>query len=132
MPPPENVTSSSPSYVPAVANVPVGKLVVHNPFEPSVIIHVRVLLTVVLPNTLSRSRTVAPVIFIGAQVVLSFASRVFPYAADLLSLIVKASYGRVSPTTRLSVSEYAICYPYFLGVTPTSPCISTPRALPKA
>jgi hypothetical protein len=67
-----------------------------------------VLFTVVLPSSRKRSLTDPLLTFIGAHVALLFGSSVWPDAAVLLSLKVKVSSGRVSPVTKLMVSEYAI------------------------
>jgi hypothetical protein len=75
-------------------------------------VHVSVDFTVVLPNSLRRNLTEAPVTSIGAQVVLSLLSSVLPDAAVWLSLNVKVSSGSVSPVTNLSVCKYAISSTY--------------------
>lgn len=112
MPPLEKVISSSPSNVPAVSKVPAGKSVITFPFVPSDTVHVSVDLTVVLPNSLRRNLTEAPVTSIGAQVVLSLLSSVLPDAAVWLSLSVKVSSGSVSPVTNFKVCKYAISSTY--------------------
>ena len=81
MPPFEKVISISPSNVPSFVSVPAGKLVVTCPPDALVTVHVRVDSTVVVPTSLIRSLTVAPVKPIAEQVSLSLESNVCPVAA---------------------------------------------------
>ncbi len=99
MPPSLNVISISPSNVPAVSNVPVGKSVVTTPPEALDIEHVKVFLTVKEPSSLIFSFIVAPTRFIGAQVAAFCGSRTDPATAWLASRIVIVNNGKVSPTT---------------------------------
>jgi hypothetical protein len=114
MPPLPKVISISPSNVPAVSSVPVGKLVVTWPWAALVIVQLKVLLTVVLPSSRNRNLTEPPVTFMGAHVALLFGSSVIPEAAVWLFFNVKVSSGKVSPVTKFRVSEYAISSTYRL------------------
>ena len=110
MPPPDVVYSISPSKVPAVVQVLVGKATVICPFAALVIVAVIVLSTLVVPTFLILNLTLPPVKFTAAQVVLSSTSKVLPEAAVLLSFNVKFNSGRVSPTTN-SVSYTHLTLP---------------------
>ena len=85
--------SISPSYVPAVVQVPDGKIKVQVPALGADIVAVIVASTVVVPSSLILSFTVPPVKSIAAQVVLSSGSRILPEAAVLLSFKLNVSSG---------------------------------------
>ena len=96
MPPPDVVYSISPSKVPAVVQVLVGKATVICPFAALVIVAVIVLSTLVVPTFLILNLTLPPVKFTAAQVVLSSTSKVLPEAA-----VLPVSYTHLTlPTNR--------------------------------